>query len=488
MTELFGRLAPGATSMRPAPSCATAHGRWSTSIREAYPKKADFRIDAVRLRDQITSPARTVLLVLLAASALVFHHCVLERRQPDPRALGPARRRAGDPRRARCQRRRAAAHAAGRKPAALRRRRAARRADRAGRWWRSWRVMRPASRCARSTCSVDASMLWVGVGLALVAAVLLAFVPRLPVVRHRRRFGTVERQRPHHVRHQPPAAAFAMTQIAASFVLLAGAGMLLTTLFALQRADDRLRHAQCAGAERPGHGLRAAAASRSLPLLQGSDAADRARSQASSAWRSARWCRGAKRARFGPGASSRPRATPRPTGEEDPRARFRTVSPGFFAALGVPIIAGRDFNASDRNDSEQVVIVSQSVAQRLFPDQDAVNRRMHLDRPGDEVHRRQHQSAADRRRRRRCRRRERGARPGDDGLSPVRAGDWRRPPVRARAGPIRTRWSLRSRASSASCRPDQPVERAATLEDVRAEVLAPDRLNALVFGVFARSR
>jgi ABC-type antimicrobial peptide transport system permease subunit len=32
---------------------------------------------------------------------------------------------------------------------------------------------------------------------------------------------------------------------------------------------------------------------------------------------------------------------------------------------------------------------------------------------------------------------------------------------------------------------DQPVERAATLEDVRAEVLAPDRVNALVFGGFA---
>ena len=33
--------------------------------------------------------------------------------------------------------------------------------------------------------------------------------------------------------------------------------------------------------------------------------------------------------------------------------------------------------------------------------------------------------------------------------------------------------------------PEQPVERASTLEDVRAEVLAPDRLNALVFGGFA---
>ena len=32
---------------------------------------------------------------------------------------------------------------------------------------------------------------------------------------------------------------------------------------------------------------------------------------------------------------------------------------------------------------------------------------------------------------------------------------------------------------------DQPVERAATLEDVRAEVLTPDRMNAMVFGGFA---
>ena len=32
---------------------------------------------------------------------------------------------------------------------------------------------------------------------------------------------------------------------------------------------------------------------------------------------------------------------------------------------------------------------------------------------------------------------------------------------------------------------DQPVEHAATLEDVRAEVLTPDRLNTVVFGIFA---
>ena len=63
-------------------------------------------------------------------------------------------------------------------------------------------------------------------------------------------------------------------------------------------------------------------------------------------------------------------------GEEDPRAQFRTVSPGFFSALGVRIIAGRDFNDNDRRDGERVVIVSQSLAQRMFPNMDAVNRRL----------------------------------------------------------------------------------------------------------------
>ena len=38
------------------------------------------------------------------------------------------------------------------------------------------------------------------------------------------------------------------------------------------------------------------------------------------------------------------------------------------------MLAGRDFNDGDRRDSERVVIISQSLAQQLFPNKDAVNR------------------------------------------------------------------------------------------------------------------
>src|SRR4051812_28850604 len=72
MTELFARLAPGASLESARAELRTIHGAVVQEHPESYPRSADFRIDAVRLRDQITSPARTVLLVLLAASGLIF--------------------------------------------------------------------------------------------------------------------------------------------------------------------------------------------------------------------------------------------------------------------------------------------------------------------------------------------------------------------------------------------------------------------------------
>jgi ABC-type lipoprotein release transport system permease subunit len=72
MTELFGRLAPGATLDGARAELRTAHTAMVQEHPESYSKNGDFQIEAVGLRDQITSSARTVLLVLLAASGLVF--------------------------------------------------------------------------------------------------------------------------------------------------------------------------------------------------------------------------------------------------------------------------------------------------------------------------------------------------------------------------------------------------------------------------------
>src|SRR5689334_11811093 len=72
MTELFGRLAPGATVDQARAELRVAYASMIRQHPEAYSRKNDSRIDAVLLRDQITKKARTVLLVLMAASGLLF--------------------------------------------------------------------------------------------------------------------------------------------------------------------------------------------------------------------------------------------------------------------------------------------------------------------------------------------------------------------------------------------------------------------------------
>src|SRR5215831_5666265 len=72
MTELFGRLAPGATLEQARAELVAAHGAMMKEHPDSYPPRSDFRIKAVFLRDQITEGASTVLWVLLAASGLVF--------------------------------------------------------------------------------------------------------------------------------------------------------------------------------------------------------------------------------------------------------------------------------------------------------------------------------------------------------------------------------------------------------------------------------
>ena len=190
----------------------------------------------MRLRDQIISPARTVLLVLLAASALVF---IIACSNVANLILARSVRREGEL---------AIRAALGASRGALRRTLLAESLLLCGAGAVLGVVIaRPmvavlARYAARFSVraldvTVDASLLWVGVGLAVAAAVLLAFVPRLPSAGRANGFGLSNGSVRITSGTNRRLRVFAVTQIAASFVLLAGAGMLLTTLFALQRAQ-----------------------------------------------------------------------------------------------------------------------------------------------------------------------------------------------------------------------------------------------------------
>jgi putative ABC transport system permease protein len=58
------------------------------------------------------------------------------------------------------------------------------------------------------------------------------------------------------------------------------------------------------------------------------------------------------------------------------------VEPGYFAALGIPILAGRDFAESDSPNGERVAIVSQQTAKRLWPDREPIGQLVAVVTPG----------------------------------------------------------------------------------------------------------
>jgi putative ABC transport system permease protein len=66
-------------------------------------------------------------------------------------------------------------------------------------------------------------------------------------------------------------------------------------------------------------------------------------------------------------------------GQTLPTAEFRGASPGYFEALGVPLLQGRAFDAHDRDGTERVVVVSRALAERHWKGEDPLGRRLSFD-------------------------------------------------------------------------------------------------------------
>jgi predicted permease len=70
---------------------------------------------------------------------------------------------------------------------------------------------------------------------------------------------------------------------------------------------------------------------------------------------------------------------PNPDPARRPHSGFRVVSSGYFDAMRIPIVSGRAFSSFDREDTQQVAIISASLAERFWPGRDAIGRRVRLD-------------------------------------------------------------------------------------------------------------
>jgi predicted permease len=480
MTEVFGRLAPGASVENARAELRSVYGGMVAAHPEVYKPEDHFQIDVTRMHDQINSRANTILWILFAASGLLFviassnvANLVLARtvrREPElaiRSALGGStqvlRRSLLAESLVLCGSGALAAVALAIPMVAVLGRYASRFSVRA------------------EELTLDFSMVWFGIGLALIAAVFLAFIPRLPSAnapqggltgRGTRVAGGSSRR----------LRIFAVTQIAASFLLLAGACVLMKTLFVLEQTRPPFDSANVLALNLPMMSYRRTAeqvdqfyreVQRRIGALPG---VEHVSSGFSAPWRDDRGLNisfqfAAQGAR-------------RPDGQ-DFRAKFRPISPGFFDTFGVPIQEGRDFNDSDKNGSERVVIISQSLAKMLYPGQDAVNRKLWWT---DGVIKFVGISSEPRR--------IIAVVPDfdDENIIPSPAMTIYEPNEQEQGW--NGRLFVRAHQDAYALVPaisqtihemsaDQPVEKASTLGDVRAEVLTPDRLNAIVFGGFA---
>ncbi len=62
-----------------------------------------------------------------------------------------------------------------------------------------------------------------------------------------------------------------------------------------------------------------------------------------------------------------------------PRAGYQIVMPGYFAAMGIPVTAGRDFRKTDTRTEAPVVLVNETFARQCWPGLDPVGRRVRFD-------------------------------------------------------------------------------------------------------------
>src|ERR1700678_3011314 len=333
MTEVFARLAPGADLDSARAELRSVYAGMLSAYPSVYRSHDHFQIDVKRMHDQINSRARTVLWVLFAASLLLF---VIACSNVANLILARAVRR--EPEMAVCS-------ALGASSAVLRRSLLAESLVLCG---------------SGALAGVLIAIPMVAV-LALIAAVFLAFVPRLPSMDSARGFTlTSSGLRATSRGSNGRLRIFAITQITASFLLLAGAGALMKTLFNLEksRAPFDASHVLAVNLPVMYYG-RTPQQVRDFyrevnRRIGGLSGVEHVASGFSVPWRDVD--------SLNLGLTFSVEGAHRENGMDDPRARLRFISPGFFDTLGLPLREGRDFRDSDKEGAERVVIISQSLA------------------------------------------------------------------------------------------------------------------------------
>jgi len=213
-----------------------------------------------------------------------------------------------------------------------------------------------------------------GAGLGLLAALLSGFAPVLQAVRRQTSLRLAECGRTSNGGKQRSRAILVCSQVALAFVLLAGTGMFLSSLRELQKVDP---------------GFRASGVLTGYVTLNGpsyrnnndkkrvfvQDVISRIEGRPGVAGAAAVFP-----LPFGstvsPSGSFEIESEPTAAGAPEPHCDKRWTTPGYLAALEIPLLRGRWFTDNDRADTQPVAVIDSVLARAYWPNRDAIGHRI----------------------------------------------------------------------------------------------------------------
>jgi predicted permease len=390
MTEIVARLAPGATMSSARTEVGSIYDRMRNDHREAYDTASHYRVALIPFKEALGERARTTLFLLMGAAAFVL--IISAANVVNLTLMRGVRREAELVVRA----------ALGAGVGRLRRLLlvenlmltlagallglgvalggvklliglAARYSPRA------------------SEIGVDFTVLGFALALSVLLALLLSFVAFIPRegtmaslvnAGFRRMAGTLVRQR--------VQRGLVVAQVAVSVVLLAGAGLLTRTIMQLAEVRTGLQTEHVLTFDVTLMRLGAASGTDMMAVYRSILAADvHVKQQYDQMARELRALPGV--VDVGIGSTTPLEASQfwpikidgraEAVGEAMPMADWRTADATYFRAAGIPLVKGREFLATDRPGGARVVVVNRTFAERYFPNEDPIGKRVALTGP-----------------------------------------------------------------------------------------------------------
>ena len=474
MTDVYARLAPGATVGAAQAELRQIAARLHDSFPDAYPKSRGFDTIVTPWKDELTARAKPTLIILLVTTVFVL---VIACANVANLTLTRLVQR---------EREMAIRAALGARGALLRRQLLAENLVLSivgGVLGLGLAVAgldlltKYAGRFTNRTgeIALDGWVLTFTLVVSIVLALVFAWAPRLGFLNDPvramasgggRSTGGIGRRR--------AQRALVVSQLAASFTLLIGAGLLTRSLLQLYAVDPGFDLANVLSLQAPDF----SGFNRERRLQFSRDVLDRVRGEAT--------VQSAAMASAAPLAGSFPQQQEFQVEGADleavataPRTVTRVISTGYFETVGTRLKAGRGFQPSDSATAPPVVILSDSMARYYFKDQNAIGRRISWKlfsgnwSPKAEIV----GIAADSR---------------ADGIEQTPLHTMYQPDAQTNAQStllVRTaatdRIAPRVVETIRSLDPNRPIDHVQTLEEIRDETIAPQRLNATLIGLFA---